>query len=235
MYPVCQDPASTKKDGWGWEEGKSCKEFPYPFCQSPVDTAGTGWGWENGKSCLVPIYKSAPAPTQQPATSNCGKPGYEAFTAEFCGGVKQPPASQPSEPILMTMVNPAEQQQAVATMVNVGSGGGSKSAIITPPEGLPGQDSGGSDNYYDDSYSQQGQGGSMTPTTFAAACKGLKGKMGTNCCDIPKSLLVPNGGVVGLVNGQMVQQAMGSCDSGMGNLPLIAAAIVGVFLLSRML
>jgi hypothetical protein len=212
--------------------------MPYPFCKSPIDTAGTGWGWENGKSCLVPIYKSAPATTQQPATqpasSNCGKPGYEAFTAEFCGGIKQPPASTPMT--LMTMVNPVEQQQATETMVNVGSGQKTVTGSLPGQQSFPGQDSGGGDdNYYDDSYGQQGQGGSISLETFKTSCKGLKGKMGTNCCNIPKSSLLPDGGVVGLVNGQMVQQAAGSCDSGMGNLPLIAAAVVGVFLLSRML
>lgn len=195
-YPVCQDPTSPKKDGWGWEEGKSCKEFPYPFCQSQNDTAGTGWGWENGKSCLVPIYKSAPAPSQ---------------------------------PVQMTLVAPTVApftvEQAIATM-QIASGGGSKpGAIITPPQGLPGQNSGGGDGY-----SQSAPGASVTPAVFAASCKQLGGKMGTNCCKLP------SGASVGLnYAGQMTSVA--TCDSSSlsGNLPLIAAAVVGVFLLSRML
>jgi len=60
QYPMCRDPSSDPDgDGWGWENGKSCKVSSFPFCKSASDPDGDGWGWENGKSCVVPSTISA--------------------------------------------------------------------------------------------------------------------------------------------------------------------------------
>jgi hypothetical protein len=59
--PICELISSDPDgDGWGWENGRSCRVVPgvtaeYPLCSSEaVDPDGDGWGWENGASCRVP-------------------------------------------------------------------------------------------------------------------------------------------------------------------------------------
>jgi len=199
-YPVCRDPSAPVKDGWGWENSKSCKKLDYPFCSSSIDKAGTGWGWENGKSCIVPIPSGLVSHRAPPADG--AAPSFQPLLVE-------------------SFITPAQTQQAVATMSAAGSS--KPGVIITPPKGLPGQDSGGG---YDTGTTTTTT--TITPAAFTAACKQLSGKMGTSCCKLPSGLSVELN-----ASGQMVQAS--SCDTGMGNLPLIAAAVVGVFLLSRML
>ena len=41
-------------DGWGWENGRSCRVQDVPRCSNRAsDPDGDGWGWENGRSCKV--------------------------------------------------------------------------------------------------------------------------------------------------------------------------------------
>ena len=184
-YPVCRDPNLPKKDGWGWENGKSCKQLNYPFCASAFDKAGTGWGWENNKSCIVPIFSSPP-----PATYN--EP-YEA------GGQQE------------ISISPSGQIQSP---VNTGY----------QPPAFPGSEEG--ESPYEPAPAQAAAG-SVTPTTFAAVCQQVGGKLGPNCCALP------DGTAVGLQAGQMVPIA--SCSASAANIPLIAGAAIAAALLLRVL
>ncbi|OED37251.1 hypothetical protein AB833_24155 [Chromatiales bacterium (ex Bugula neritina AB1)] len=52
------DAIDPDGDGWGWENGKSCKigelKPAHPDCQSPnSDPDGDGFGWENNATCKV--------------------------------------------------------------------------------------------------------------------------------------------------------------------------------------
>jgi hypothetical protein len=71
--------------------------------------------------------------------------------------------------------------------------------------------------------------GTVTPAAFAAACKQVKGTMGTNCCKLP------TGVNMGLSGGNLVKVT--KCDvsaTGLGkNLPIIAGAAVAILLLTR--
>ena len=54
----CRDAGSDQDgDGWGWEDGRSCKvsgNQQMDVCRlSGSDSDGDGWGWENGRSCIV--------------------------------------------------------------------------------------------------------------------------------------------------------------------------------------
>ncbi len=56
--PVCGSAASdVDGDGWGWENGQSCKvasNSKAGVCRSAAsDPDGDGWGWENEQSCRV--------------------------------------------------------------------------------------------------------------------------------------------------------------------------------------
>lgn len=57
-HKICSSAASdTDFDGWGWENGQSCKTptGDAPICMngSATDQDRDGWGWENGRSCRV--------------------------------------------------------------------------------------------------------------------------------------------------------------------------------------
>lgn len=55
-YPTCEGCVDSDKDGWGWEDGRSCKISPScatPTCQTCNDANGDGWGWEDGQSCKI--------------------------------------------------------------------------------------------------------------------------------------------------------------------------------------
>jgi hypothetical protein len=65
LGPVCRDASSDENgDGWGWENGASCRVMKiddYPFCNdSRTDQDGDGWGWENGASCRVRMIDGYP-------------------------------------------------------------------------------------------------------------------------------------------------------------------------------
>ncbi|MBP9711600.1 MAG: D-alanyl-D-alanine carboxypeptidase family protein [Candidatus Pacebacteria bacterium] len=58
-YPDCTTAATNLKDGWGWENGKSCKITEVSIFSNCTDAATNlkdGWGWENGKSCKDNFY-----------------------------------------------------------------------------------------------------------------------------------------------------------------------------------
>lgn len=57
-FPVCVQMGSDHDgDGWGWENGTSCRVASiggYPVCLDPnSDPEKDGWGFENGQSCVV--------------------------------------------------------------------------------------------------------------------------------------------------------------------------------------
>lgn len=58
--PYCGNPGmDTDKDGYGWENEKSCvvagsNADKHPNCATATsDPDGDGWGWENERSCVV--------------------------------------------------------------------------------------------------------------------------------------------------------------------------------------
>lgn len=60
------DAVDPDDDGWGWENGQSCRinavEPPaHTRCTNPdSDPDGDGWGWENGASCKVDAGPGGP-------------------------------------------------------------------------------------------------------------------------------------------------------------------------------
>lgn len=76
--PFCASAASdTDGDGWGYENGESCRVSPMgthgpTYCAngSASDSDSDGWGWENGNSCLVQGSAFDLARTICPACTN---------------------------------------------------------------------------------------------------------------------------------------------------------------------
>lgn len=75
--PSCtQIDSDPDNDGWGWENGQSCRvgtiiEKVHPDCQSPdSDPDGDGWGWENSQSCRVMVVKKKVHPQCQTTNSD---------------------------------------------------------------------------------------------------------------------------------------------------------------------
>lgn len=193
----------------------------YPVCRDPSKTTKDGWGWENNQSCKKLNYPFCSSYIDKAGTGWGWENNQSCIVPIKEGTHRAPPASSPVNPIEAATFYPVATQQAIATMSSVAAAAGAAGSTpyVKPPTGLPGQDSGGDTGAV---------GQVITPEVFAASCKQLNGKMGTNCCKFP------NGVMVGLnAAGQMVK--VSSCDTGLGNLPLIAAAVVGAFLISRML
>ncbi len=78
LYEACGSASSDPDgDGWGFENGKSCKAAAQgsggvPICKNAKDT-GDGWGFEDGKSCRIGKLQApglgTPAETTKSGTS----------------------------------------------------------------------------------------------------------------------------------------------------------------------
>ncbi len=80
--PICTSSADDHGDGWGWDNGVSCRwpgavasdasaaRSVVPECSAAAINHGSGWGWENNQSCrwgdstlsddVVPYSSNAP-------------------------------------------------------------------------------------------------------------------------------------------------------------------------------
>lgn len=68
---ICGPTATdTDSDGWGWENGESCRMEAAMCTNADSDSDNDGWGWENGESCRV-LYSTQTELTAPTDTVTC--------------------------------------------------------------------------------------------------------------------------------------------------------------------
>ena len=71
-YPVCSASAAVDGD-WGFENGRSCvvsRSATAPTCSSAAINNGGGWGWENNRSCRYDSSGSSSASGSSSSSNN---------------------------------------------------------------------------------------------------------------------------------------------------------------------